>query len=220
MSIVRLAEYLTGLTAHNNKEWFEANRVEYTALRAEFTDFVADVIAQTAAFDPSVAHVDAKDALFRINRDLRFSKDKSPYKTTFSASFGSGGRHGGGCGYYLQIDAAGELHDGAGLHQPESPVLNRVRDSIVSAPDEFGSIIRDSEFVREFGTINGERLKRLPAGVPADAPFPDELRLTSFWVGKARNVKDASWSDLATTVAGDYRAANPFLTWLRRATET
>ena len=118
MSVAELAQYLTGLTANNNKEWFEAHRSEYTALRAEFTDFVADVIAQTAAFDSSVAHVDAKEALFRINRDLRFSKDKSPYKTTFSASFGPGGRLRGGPGYYLQIDASGELHHGAGLYQP------------------------------------------------------------------------------------------------------
>src|SRR5207302_9686031 len=136
-------------------------------LRGEFTDFVADVIAQTAGFDPSVASVQAKDALFRINRDVRFAKDKSPYKTAFAASFGSSGRHGGGPGYYLQIDASGQLHHGAGLHQPEPAVLGRVRDSIVNAPDDFAAVIHAPEFTREFGAIGGERLKRLPAGVPA-----------------------------------------------------
>jgi uncharacterized protein (TIGR02453 family) len=218
MSVDRLAIYLTGLTANNNKTWFEEHRAEYNELRAEFTDFVADVIAQTAGFDPDVAHVEAKDALFRINRDLRFSKDKSPYKTTFSASFGSGGRHGAGCGYYLQIDASSELHHGAGLHQPEPAVLGHVRDSIVSAPDDFAEVIQSADFIREFGTINGDRLKRLPAGIPANSPFQEELKLTSFWVGKSRDAKGSSWSDLASVVAADYRLANPFLNWLRRAT--
>jgi uncharacterized protein (TIGR02453 family) len=217
VSVVGLAEYLTGLTANNNKTWFEAHRDAYNTLRAEFTDFVADVIAQTAAFDSSVAGVEPKDALFRINRDLRFSKDKSPYKTTFSASFGSSGRHGAGCGYYLQVDASGELHHGAGLHQPEPPVLGRIRDSIVRRPDDFAEVIQAADFVREFGAINGERLKRLPGGVPVDARFQEELKLTNFWVGKSRDAKAASWSDLATTVAADYRLMNPFLSWLRRA---
>jgi uncharacterized protein (TIGR02453 family) len=186
-------------------------------LRAEFTDFVADVIAQTAAFDPDVAHVEAKDALFRINRDLRFSKDKSPYKTTFSASFGSGGRHGAGCGYYLQIDASGELHHGAGLHEPEPAILDRVRDSIVNAPDDFAEVIQSADFLREFGKINGDRVKRLPAGIPANAPFQEELKLTSFWVGQSHDARGASWSDLATAVASDFHLAFPFVSWLRRA---
>ena len=220
MSVARVAQYLTGLTANNNKEWFEANRAEYTALRAEFADFVADVIAQTAAFDSSVAHVDPKNALFRINRDLRFSRDKSPYKTTFSASFGPSGRHGGGPGYYLQIDAAGELHDGAGLHQPEPAVLNRVRDSIVNAPEDFAEVVRSADFLREFGAIKGDRLKRLPAGIPADAPFPDELKLTSLWVGKTHDATNATWTDLAATVVTDYRLAKPLVTWLRLASES
>jgi uncharacterized protein (TIGR02453 family) len=219
VSVAGLAKYLTGLTANNNKTWFEEHRAEYSALRADFTDFVADVIAQTAAFDPSVAYVEAKDALFRINRDLRFSKDKSPYKTTFSASFGSSGRQGAGPGYYLQIDASGELHHGAGLHQPEPAVLGRVRDSIVRSPEDFAEVIQAADFVREFGTLNGERLKRLPAGISADAPFQEELKLTSFWIGKTRDAKGSSWSDLAATVAADYQMMNPFLSWLRRASE-
>lgn len=218
MSVAGLAEYLTGLTANNNQEWFESHRAEYTALRGEFTDFVADVIAQTAAFDPSVAHVDAKDALFRINRDLRFARDKQPYKTTFSAAFGSSGRHGAGPGYYLQIDAAGQLHHGAGVHQPEPAVLGRIRDRLVAAPDEFAAVVQSPEFTREFGKIDGPRLKRLPAGVPANAPFQDELKLTSFWIGKTFDAQGASWSALAIRMAADYHRMQPFLGWLRRAT--
>jgi uncharacterized protein (TIGR02453 family) len=217
MSVPELAAFLTGLTANNNKEWFEAQRATYTALRGEFTEFVADVIAQNAAFDPSVAHVDAKDALFRINRDLRFARDKQPYKTTFSAAFGASGRHGGGPGYYVQIDAAGQLHHGAGLHQPEPAVLGRIRDQIVRSPDEFAEVVQSADFVRELGRIDGPRLKRLPAGVPADAPFQDELKLTSFWVGKTIDARGATWSDLATTVAANNRRMYPFLSWLRRA---
>lgn len=152
------------MTANNNKAWFEDHRAEYTTLRGEFTDFVADVVAQTAAFDPSVAHVQAKDALFRINRDVRFARDKSPYKTTFAASFGATGRHGGGPGYHLQLDAAGQLHHGAGLHQPEPAVLGRIRDSIVSAPNDFARVIQSAEFLCEFGAIQGERLGKTSPG--------------------------------------------------------
>ena len=90
-------------------------------------------------------------------------------------------------------------------------MLGRVRDSIVNAPDDFAEVIQSADFVREFGTINGERLKRLPAGVPANAPFQEELKLTGFWVGKSRDARGATWSDLAATVAGDYRLMNPFL---------
>jgi uncharacterized protein (TIGR02453 family) len=219
VSITGLADFLTGLTANNNKEWFEAHRSEYTALRGEFTEFVADVIAQTAAFDPSIANVVAKDALFRINRDLRFSRDKQPYKTTFSAAFGSSGRHGGGPGYYLQIDAAGQLHQGAGLHEPEPAALGRVRDRIVAAPDEFAAVVQSADFLREFGRLEGPRLKRLPAGLPADAPFPDELKLTSFGVGKTFDARGLTWEDLATSVATNFRQMQPLVSWLRRASE-
>ena len=98
-------------------------------------------------------------------------------------------------------------------------MLNRVRDSIVKAPEDFAEVVRSADFLREFGAIKGDRLKRLPAGVPADAPFPDELKLTSFWVGKTHDATNATWTDLATTVVTDYRLAKPLVTWLRLATE-
>src|SRR4051812_10655121 len=98
MDFPRLADYLDALARNNRKEWFEANRAEYQPLRDDFTALVGSVIAGIAEWEPGVRWLDPKDCIFRIHRDVRFSRDKSPYKTTFSAWVNEQGRRGDGPG--------------------------------------------------------------------------------------------------------------------------
>src|ERR1044072_1659378 len=104
MDFPRLTAYLAGLAANNEKAWFEASRAEYQALRDDFHGLVGDVIARIAEWGDRVRGVDPKDCIFRLYRDVRFSNDKTPYKTQFSAAIGERGRKGGSPGYYLEVD--------------------------------------------------------------------------------------------------------------------
>jgi len=112
MDFPRLSTYLAGLAANNDRAWFEANRAEFQALRDDFHSFVGEVIAGVAGWDDSVRWVDPKDCVYRIYRDVRFSNDKTPYKTTFSAVIGERGRRGHGPSYYFQVDRNGTLMAG------------------------------------------------------------------------------------------------------------
>ncbi|HYJ79855.1 MAG TPA: DUF2461 domain-containing protein, partial [Longimicrobiaceae bacterium] len=169
MDFPRLTAYLAGLAAHNDKTWFDANRTEYQALRDDFTAFVDRVIAMVADWDDYAKGLTAKDCLFRINRDTRFSRDKSPYKTVFSAAIGKGhATH--NPGYYFHVDQNGTLLLAAGLHNPEPAQVARVRDHIVEHPDRLEKIVRQPGFKEMFEEIHGERLKRAPRGYAEDHP--------------------------------------------------
>src|SRR5438034_1724310 len=130
MNARELVNYLAGLAESNNRAWFAMSKPSYDILRGEFTELVAQVIAATATFDPAVAGQDPKKALFRINRDLRFSKDKSPYKTHFSAAFAPGGRKDPASHYYFHIDHRGMLLVAGGCYLPPGDVLAKIRAHI------------------------------------------------------------------------------------------
>ena len=133
MDLVSLVGFLAGLEQNNNKAWFEANRGRYDALRADFIDLVEEVVFGVAAFDPRIQGVVPKATLFRIHRDVRFARDKSPYKTTFSSSISDRGRI-GAPGYYFQVDHTGKLMVGGGLWMPDADALARIRTYIATRP--------------------------------------------------------------------------------------
>src|SRR5258705_181440 len=96
-------EFLSKLSKNNNKEWFDKNRPSYESAKTNFKEFVNELIISTAKFDPSIKHLEAKDCIFRINRDVRFSKNKAPYKNNFGAILSPGGKKAFDAGYYIQI---------------------------------------------------------------------------------------------------------------------
>src|SRR6266487_2081954 len=109
MNLSRLIKFLSGLKAHNRKPWFESHRDEYEELRSEFEDLVQQVILSIGKFEPGVRSLTPRECIYRIYRDTRFSKDKSPYKSSFGAAFSPAGRRGEHPGYHLHIDAGGKL---------------------------------------------------------------------------------------------------------------
>ncbi len=226
MHLPALISYLQGLRENNDKAWFVMNKPAYDILRPEFIALVAEVVALLSKIDPRIAGVDPKKALFRIYRDVRFSHDKTPYKTHFSASIADGGVKHSGPMYYLQINADGRLHLGAGCYLPPRDVLARLRAHVVADHRGLARMLKNKRFASTFGALNqDDKLARLPKGFDADMPDIDRigewLRLKSFVVTAdldltaAANVKAAR--DLSQTIATTLAAAVPLNDWLRAA---
>jgi uncharacterized protein (TIGR02453 family) len=225
MHLPALTSYLQGLRENNNKAWFVMNKPAYDILRPEFLALVGEVIAGLGRRDPKIALVDPKKALFRIYRDIRFSNDKTPYKTYFSASIAEAAVKHTGPMYYLSIDADGRLHLGAGCWMPDRDVLARLRRHVVADHAALARVLKKKELVATFGSLNNEdQLARLPKGYAPDMPgiehFGEWLRLKSFVVGtdidltKKSNAK--ARDALASTIVTTFSAAVPLNDWLRR----
>ncbi|HSU16133.1 DUF2461 domain-containing protein [Longimicrobium sp.] len=214
MDFPRLSRYLAGLAAHNDKAWFEANRAEFQALREEFAAYVGRVIAGIAEWDASVRWVDPADCIYRIHRDVRFSRDKTPYKTTFSAVIHERGRRGGGPSYYFQVDHNGVLMAGGGVWMPEPERLALIREHVAAHPERLRAILDAPGFRAAFdGLWDGHTLKRPPAGYSADAPLIGIIKLKSFIVERERGVS-AEAGDVTPWLLETFRAMHPFLAWL------
>ena len=220
MDFQQLVKFLHQLAANNNKVWFDAHRDEYQTLRAEFTDFVADLILGMAEFDESVRQVNPRESLFRINRDMRFSKDKSPYNTTFSAAICPEGRNSGWPTYYFHVNERGTLLQAAGIYMPDKQTLTRIRDDIATHPERLEKILHAAAFKREFGQITGDSLKRPPAGYGADLPLIDEIKRTSFNVFKEYAVQGLDEHQMLSHMVGHFKHMYPFVSWMRAAIVT
>lgn len=218
MHITALTQFLTGLTENNNRPWFLHNKPAYDILREEFTELVAGVIQLTAKFDKSIEHVDPKKSLFRIYRDVRFSKNKDPYKTHFSAYIAPRKDHKGDPGYYFQIDSKGVLGLGGGIYMPEPPTLKKVRDFIVSDPGKLTKLIKNKRFAETFGGISEEdRMVRPPKGYDAELPHIEHIKNRHFFGWTEINLKKLKSKDLAKEIASRYEDLYPLNVWLREA---
>ncbi len=216
MDLMALTRFLAELAATNTKTWFEANRSRYAALRADFTDLVEEVVFGVATFDRRIQGVVPKDTLFRIHRDVRFSRDKSPYKTTFSSSISDHGRI-GAPGYYFQVDHTGKLMVGGGLWMPDAATLARIRTYIAQRPGALDAVLEDATFAHRFGDFDGPRLQRPPRGFDETTPHLTHVKLKSFTVGQAVEVKTLSEDEAAPFIIGAFRAMYPGIQWLRDA---
>jgi uncharacterized protein (TIGR02453 family) len=174
------------------------------------------VIAGIAAWEPDVRWLDPKDCIFRIHRDVRFSGDKSPYKTTFAAWINEQGRRGEGPGYYFHVDEKGTLLVAGGVYMPQPEALARVRDHIAEHPEKLRRLLRSKPLRDTFGEIRGERLKRPPRGYAPDHPLIEQIKLKSFILSRERDVR-AEPDGIAEWMIDSFRAMAPFITWLRAA---
>jgi uncharacterized protein (TIGR02453 family) len=177
--------FLQALKKHNEREWFSKNKALYDEARLEFEHITELIIHEVATFDKEVVGLNPKDCIFRIFRDIRFSNDKTPYKTNFGAYFAGGGRKSPLAGYYVHIEP-GESMLAGGLYMPPSPILNAVRKEIFTHIDEFNEIISEKAFVRHFGGFTGESLKTAPKGFPKDFKHIDLLKFKNYTVIEAK----------------------------------
>ena len=166
----KVPNFLKQLVVNNNREWFNDNKEIYLEAKLLFEEFIQAQIIEIAKFDKQVKDLQIKDCSFRIYRDVRFSKDKTPYKIHFSAYMAKGGRKSPYSGYYTHIEPDANLIAG-GLHHPHKDILKAVRTKIYENPKEFKSIIENQEFKNSFPKMYGERLKTAPKGF--DKNFPD-----------------------------------------------
>jgi uncharacterized protein (TIGR02453 family) len=212
------------LKRQNTRPWFEAHRSVYEReVRQPMRDLVEELDVALAGFAPEIVG-DPRRSMFRIHRDVRFSRDKSPYKTHAACWFyhvhagrGVGGEAQGGAGFYFQL-APGDCLLGAGIWMPPRDALNRIREQLAEAPEPFESIVRAPAFRRRFGTLDEEAmLKRLPRGYTESHPAVRWLRFQSFTVGRSLSERQALSPRLAVLLARDFAALTPFVRWLNAA---
>lgn len=209
-------EFLKELTVNNNKEWFQENKPKYQQAKKEFESYVNELIAIVHAIDPTVGHPHAKDCIFRIFRDVRFSKDKTPYKNNFGAYVAHGGRKSPYGGYYLHIEPDNSFI-GGGIYCPQPNVLKAVRESIVEYPDDYKKIIEDKSFKKVFPEIWGDRLKTAPKGFPKDDPNIDLIKLKSYTLITALSDKQIGSKNIENKISEVFKIMKPYNDFLNSA---
>ncbi len=179
-------DFLSELKLHNEREWFNKNRKRYEDAKSNYESFVQAIINAASEFDPILKGLEAKTCMYRINRDIRFSPDKSVYKTHMGAFIVRGGKKYGDrlAGYYFHVEPGGNSMVAGGAYIPPSPWLSAIRTNISENGKRFLKIVQDDNLVKTFGNLEGEKLKTAPKGFPRDHPFLEFLKMKSFLVSK------------------------------------
>ena len=217
--------FLRDLARNNKKPWFEAHRDEYEAdVRAPMRALIEEMDVRFARFAPELTG-DPKRSMFRINRDIRFSKDKSPYKTHAACWFRhsaadhrvGGDAEAGSAGLYFHLQPR-KSFVGAGIWMPPRPALDKIRDAIADDPKAFGRIIESAAARRRFGGLDDEAmLKRMPRGFSEDHPAARWLRYQSFTIGRQLSDREVLSQRLADGLEKDFRLMLPLVRWLNGA---
>jgi uncharacterized protein (TIGR02453 family) len=197
---------------NNNRNWFLEHRSSYEIALGHFEDFISALINEISQTEP-LADLTPKDCIFRLNRDLRFTKDKTPYKPYMSAYIAPGGKKSRRLGYYVHLEPGNSMLAG-GLYDPDTQQLNAWREAVDHDPGLIRKIIAGDQFTRYFGQISGDRLKTIPRGYPKDHPDADLLQLKSITV--VRKVTDAQVTamNFFQDSMDTFKVMKPFLEYL------
>lgn len=211
--------FLKELAANNNKQWFDANRARYRVLRTRFEEFVAELIDGIGTFDAEVHGLTPKDCIFRINRDIRFSPDKSPYKSHFGAYICPHGKKSGYAGYYFHVEPQGDGMIGrsilaAGAVCIHPTVLRSIREEIVDNGNQLLQAIAAAE---GFEVDRENSLKRTPTGFPTGKPYDELLRLKDVCLVRSMSEEELFDANLAKRTIDAFRTTQPFIAQINRA---
>lgn len=217
MDFQQILTFLSQLNANNTKEWMDAHRSNYLKVKDQFQGITKYLNDEVAKVDEGLAGLDYKKAIFRINRDIRFSKDKSPYKNNFGAFMVEGGKNSGNAGYYLHLQPEGETFIAGGVYVPSSDRLAKIRQEIDYNASELKNITDHSEFKKYFGEIQGDKLKRAPKGYPLDHPNLELIKLKSFLVVHRVTDKQTLSAGFIDYVAKVFMAMIPFNNYMNVA---
>ncbi|MCU0382055.1 MAG: DUF2461 domain-containing protein [Chitinophagaceae bacterium] len=212
-------QFLRGLKKNNDKSWFDKNRTAYESAKKDYETFIQGVIDELGKKDAHIAGLRAKDCMFRINRDIRFSKNKSPYKTNFGASVKRGGRKSRYAGYYLHVEP-GESFVGGGIWMPMPAELAGVRQEIDYNLDEFQKILRSASFKKYYNGLYTDQeisLSRVPKGYETTNPAAEFLKLKSFFSMTPSDDKALVSKDLVKTTVHKLLAIKPLVDFLNQA---
>ena len=217
----RVLSFLSDLGHNNNKPWFDANRSRYKEAKAVFEEFACELIERVQSFDAQMAGLTLKDCTYRIYRDVRFSKDKSPYKTHMGVYIAKGGKKSGRSGYYFHIEPAGQEYLGGhlmccGAYCLEPAVLKSIREEFMLSGDLMLSAIRKAG--EEGFSVEWENmLRRVPAGFPADSPYAEYFKLKNMLVSQSVTDRFVLGRNLARKVAEKFESCLEFNTRLNMA---
>lgn len=208
-------KFLNDLKKNNNRPWFEKNKSRFENLKADFTEFVAGLLQVLGKTDPDFLLQDPSKAIFRIYRDVRFSLNKDPYKSHFSASFKNGGRKSHLAGAYLQIEP-GASFMAAGYWQPEPPLLKLLRQEAEYNGADLRKILNDKIFLKTWGKLENLQLKKAPKGFDPDHPDIDLIKYTSYIVSTDLSDELILSKNLVSSLNKAYKTVLPFLNFLNR----
>jgi uncharacterized protein (TIGR02453 family) len=213
-------QFLIDLAEHNDRAWFQPRKAEYERLLKEPMEELVAALGDRFAARGIPLQADPRRSIFRIYRDTRFSKDKSPYKTNVGASMpwvegaadGEDAVHGNGAYFHF---APGDVFIGGGMYRPEKARLDALRQAIVDDPERVRAAIEDPGFLATFGPVGShEMLKRVPPGYPADHPMADLLRAKDMTFGRRLTDDEAFSPSLPDILADDFAAAVPVFRFL------
>jgi uncharacterized protein (TIGR02453 family) len=213
VDLAPVLSFLKQLEKNNDRAWFEAHRSDYENALGRFEDFVAALIMEISAFE-DLAGVAPKDCMFRIFRDVRFSKDKSPYKTNMGASIGPAGRKSKGYPYYLHIAPGNHSMLAGGCHEASTEQLARWRSAVDKDASTVKKLIGKKDFVAAFGGLTGEKLAKAPRGYAADHPDLELLRLKQITVIHTVTDKELLSPSVVQSSVAIFKTMKPFLDYL------
>ncbi|MEO6914910.1 MAG: DUF2461 domain-containing protein [Chitinophagaceae bacterium] len=214
--------FLTGLARNNNKDWFEKHRSDYDLAKDDFRNLVDKVLITHQKLDDDLSPLTVKDCLFRINRDIRFAKDKTPYKTNIAASMSKGGKKSHFAGYYIHIEP-GKSFVGGGIWMPMPPETKKIRQEIDYSFAEFGKLLKASSFKSNYpeGLERSAetQLVNIPKGYEKDNPAAEFLKMKSWIATHEMTNEDLTSKDLVKTILSAFKALQPLIKFLNRSLE-
>lgn len=211
--------FLKALKKNNNKAWFDEHRVNYNNAKYNFEEFVALLLQKMISFDEDLKGLAPKNCTFRINRDIRFSKNKTPYKINLSASFNKGGKKSIYAGYYFHLQPGGDSFVGGGLWRPEATDLKKLRQEIDYCFPEFKKIIGAAAFKKQYGALENDEsqmLVNVPKGYEKENPAADYLRMKSFVATKNLSDEEVLSPKLAGEVIESFKVLMPLVKFINR----
>ncbi len=211
-------KYLNSFKKNNNKPWFEENRKQYENAKADFQTIVEKLINSISNFDVPIGNLLAKRCVFRINRDIRFSKDKTPYKTNLAAHFNKGTKKTINAGYYFHLEPGKSMLAG-GIWMPDSVSLAKIRQEIDYNYNHWLKIVNNSQFKKFFpeGITSNQSLIRPPKGYIEENPAIYYLKMKSFIVSAAFTDEQVQDKSLIKEVSNTFKAMKPLLDFINKA---
>ncbi len=218
MNFEIILKFLKDLGKNNDRDWFEKNKPKYLAAKDSFDEFVAPLLDELIKVDNALLGLNPKKLTFRIYRDVRFSKDKRPYKTNFGASFSPAGKGMGKPGYYLQIEPGNKSFVVGGLYMPEPENLAKVRQEIDYNGDKLMKIVNDKKLKKHFSGLSDEdKLKRAPKGFDEDNKYIEWLKLKSFIMTRPLSDVEVKDKKFMKTIVESFKALKPLNDFLTEA---
>jgi uncharacterized protein (TIGR02453 family) len=216
--MLQVIEFLQDLSENNNREWFQKNKKRYDESREKILFLTEVLINELREFDSDIPALEPKDCIFRIYRDVRFSHNKSPYKTNFGSFIAKGGRKSVYAGYYFHIEPNG-CFVGGGVYMPAAETLKAIREYIAENGEEFLTIINNKDFKKFYPKMMDDKLKTSPKGFSAEHEFIDLLRYKSFAFSSQLNKSQLLADDFIQYLVESFKILHPVNRFLNEAIE-